>query len=93
MYRAVLYKNRTKKLSKSSEKYVRHMIRKDVKAMIKMERESEAKAYSSDDSDDIDEDAKIEDKVIYGTDSDSDIDHMVDNRDTDEEQSVITLDD
>ena len=66
------------------------MIRKDVKAMIKMERESEAKAYSSSDSDDIDEDARIEDKVMYGTDSDSDIDRMVDNRDTDEEISVIS---
>jgi hypothetical protein len=61
---------------KEKEIMVRHWIRKDARDMLKMEKEAEGNYNTSSESEG-DEDARIEDQVMYGSDSHSDIDNMV----------------
>ena len=63
------------------------MIRKDIKQIMKLEKEEgrgdkESGSSSSDDDDDWEasHDRKIEDKVMYGSDSDMDIDRVINQR-------------
>jgi hypothetical protein len=62
------------------EIYLRKLIRKDIREMIKMERMAEYKGETTDsefDSGEENMDRRIEDKVMFGSDSDKDIDEYV----------------
>ena len=67
---------------------LRHWIRKDAKEMLKMEKEAEGTYHSSSESEG-DEDARLEDKVMYGSDSNSDIDHLVNGKSDHDSESQI----
>jgi len=65
------------------EIYLRKMIRKDIRELIKMERMAEYKGETTDsdmDSDDANIDRRMEDKVMFGSDSEKDIDEFVINK-------------
>jgi len=65
------------------EIYLRKLIRKDIRDVIKMERMAEYKGETTDsdlESDEGNMDRKIEDKVMFGSDSEKDIDEFVINK-------------
>jgi hypothetical protein len=59
------------------------MIRRDVRKLIKMEREADNENSDNEGSDDDwleDEDRRIEDKVMFGSDSEDEVEQIVVNR-------------
>jgi len=63
-------------MPREEEHFLRKMIRKDVLEIIKLENQQDG---NDSDSDYRDDDRKLEDKVQYGTDSQSDMDEMLNN--------------
>ena len=88
MFEAVLQYQNIGWLPKEQEIYLRKMIRKDILQIMKLEKEeafgkNNDTSSGDDDSDDDDfanHERRLEDKVQYGSDSDMDIDKMVNQR-------------
>jgi hypothetical protein len=80
MFREVLASQGRNWMPPDEEIYLRKIIRKDIKELIKMERMAEYKGETTDSdlaSDEESMNRRIEDKVMFGSDSDRDIDEMV----------------
>ena len=80
MYRDCLEQQAISWLEPDKEIYLRKLIRKDIRQWIKMEREAEYKGETTDSefaSDEENMDRRIEDKVMFGSDSERDIDEFV----------------
>lgn len=79
-YRQVCEYQNNDQLPAEQEIYLRKLIRKDIKEVIKMERMAEYKGETTDSelaSDEENMNRRIEDKVMFGSDSDRDIDEYV----------------
>lgn len=80
MYRDCLEQQGISWLEPDKEIYLRKLIRKDIRQWIKMEKEAEYKGETTDSefaSDEENMDRRIEDKVMFGSDSERDIDEFV----------------
>ena len=80
MFREVLASQNRDWMPPDEEIYLRKIIRKDIKELIKMERMADYKGETTDSdlaSDEESMNRRIEDKVMFGSDSDRDIDEMV----------------
>lgn len=89
MFEAVMDENEDNNLSKEQEIFLRKLIRKDIRQVLKMEREADRESRHKEgdfsdggnDSDSwLDEGnmrRRIEEKVHFGSDSEKDIDEMV----------------
>lgn len=83
MFREVLQQQNRSWIPPDEEIYLRKLIRRDIRELIKMERMAEYKGETTDSdlqSDNENMDRKIEDKVQFGSDSDRDIDDYVLNK-------------
>jgi len=80
MYDECLVQQGVNWMQPDQEIYLRKLIRKDIRDMIKMEKMAEYKGDTSDsdmDSGEENMDRRIEDKVMFGSDSEQDIDDYV----------------
>lgn len=84
MYEEVLQYLNTDWVPKQREILIRKLIRRDVKEIIKKEKAEESYGDTSSDSEESEQDweRKIENKVMYGSDSDRDIEEYVMGKET-----------
>ena len=82
MFRQVLEYQKRNWMPPDEEIYMRKLIRKDIRDLIKMERMAEYKGETTDSDMESDEnfDRRIEDKVMFGSDSEMDINEFVINK-------------